>query len=338
MPDSRRSGCIFQLNVKVSFVSAVLGGMVPPASVLTRVTPSDKIQTDGRATPAWRSELREIPNVRNALSVVSVYTQAAAIFWVGLTANNLLVYVATFLLIGRSHAQLLALMHEAAHRLLFSNHRLNDFVGRWIVGYPSFTNTDGYRRVHMAHHRQEFGPTEPDIALYANYPITRASFWRKMGRDALGRTGGRMLLNQLRDALRRDPQGFNTQRKIFSLHLVAFVASALLINPYIYLFLWLMPYLTVWRLMNRLRSIAEHGGLRGDDDRRVTTHSVRQHLLSRFYFVPFNLGLHIAHHLDSGIPFRSLRRYHMQLQLAGVVTEAYEYPNYRSLWRSLRSA
>lgn len=41
----------------------------------------------------------------------------------------------------------------------------------------------------MAHHRQEFGPNEPDIALYANYPITRHSFRRKLMRDAFGITG-----------------------------------------------------------------------------------------------------------------------------------------------------
>ncbi|MFM7493741.1 MAG: hypothetical protein ACKO2A_07515, partial [Acidimicrobiaceae bacterium] len=90
-------------------MSAVLGGMVRPASVFTRVTPNDKIQTDGRATPAWRAELRKIPNFRNAISVVSVYVQAGAIFWVALVVNNPLVYVAAFLLIGRTHAQLLAL-------------------------------------------------------------------------------------------------------------------------------------------------------------------------------------------------------------------------------------
>jgi hypothetical protein len=48
----------------------------------------------------------------------------------------------------------------------------------------------------MAHHREEFGPNEPDIPLYANYPITRASFWRKMRRDGLGSTGFRMLRGQ----------------------------------------------------------------------------------------------------------------------------------------------
>ena len=76
------------------------------------------------------------------------------------------------ILIGRTHAQLAALMHEAAHRLLFRNRRLNDLVGRWLLGYPTFAPTDGYRRVHMAHHRQEFGPDEPDLPLYVGYPIT----------------------------------------------------------------------------------------------------------------------------------------------------------------------
>ena len=29
-------------------------------------------------------------------------------------------------------------------------------VGRWLLGFPAFTSTDAYRRVHMAHHREEF--------------------------------------------------------------------------------------------------------------------------------------------------------------------------------------
>jgi len=324
-------------------MSAVLGGMVQHSSVFTQIQPNNKILANGHPDQEFRANLRRITNLRNAISIVSIYFQAGLIFWIALTLNNPLIYVVAFLLIGRTHAQLLALMHESAHRLLFSNRLFNDFVGRWILGYPSFTNTDGYRRVHMAHHRQEFGPNEPDIALYANYPVTRASFWRKLRRDAFGKTGLRLLRQQLRDALHTETVQsgavqHNTQRKIFALHFVAFLTSALILNPYIYLGLWLLPYLTVWRVMNRLRSIAEHGGLRADSDRRVTTHSVRQHWLTRFYFVPFNLGWHIAHHLDAGIPFRSLPEYHKQLRLAGFVSDVYEYRNYRQLWRALRSS
>ena len=311
--------------------------MVPDASVFTQIDGNDKILTNGHPTSQWRTELRHIPNFRNAISIASIYVQTIGIIWAALALHNPITYVIAFLLMGRAHAQLLALMHESVHRLLFRNRKLNDFVGRWLLGYMSFVNTDGYRYVHMAHHREEFGPNEPDIPLYANYPITRASFWRKMRRDGLGSTGFRMLRGQFMSIFKTDPQQLNTQRKIFSLHAVLLILSMIFVNPWVYVMLWLVPYITVWRVMNRLRSIAEHGGLRADDDRRVTTHSVKQHLFSSFYFVPFNLGWHIAHHTDSGIPFRSLPKYHRQLQASGFVTDAYQYSSYLAIWRALRS-
>ena len=311
--------------------------MVPDASVFTRIDGNEKILSNGHPTSQWRTDLRHIPNFRNAISVTSIYVQTFIIIWVALELHNPITYIVAFLLMGRAHAQLLALMHESVHRLLFRNRKLNDFAGRWLLGYMSFVNTDGYRYVHMAHHREEFGPNEPDIPLYANYPITRASFWRKMRRDGLGSTGFRMLRGQFMSIFKTDPQQLNTQRKIFSLHAVVLILSVMFVNPWVYVMLWLIPYITVWRVMNRLRSIAEHGGLRADDDRRVTTHSVKQHLFSSFYFVPFNLGWHIAHHTDSGIPFRSLPKYHRQLRESGFVTDAYEYSSYLAIWRALRS-
>ena len=311
--------------------------MVPDASVFTQIDGNDKILTNGHPASQWRTELRHIPNFRNALSIASIYVQTIGIIWAAVALHNPIIYVIAFLLMGRAHAQLLALMHESVHRLLFRNRKLNDFAGRWLLGYLSFVNTDGYRYVHMAHHREEFGPNEPDIPLYANYPITRASFWRKMRRDGLGSTGFRMLRGQFMSIFKTDPQQLNTQRKIFALHAVVLILSVIFVNPWVYVMLWLVPYITVWRVMNRLRSIAEHGGLRADDDRRVTTHSVKQHLFSSFFFVPFNLGWHIAHHTDSGIPFRSLPKYHRQLRASGFVTDTYEYSSYLAIWRALRS-
>jgi fatty acid desaturase len=293
------------------------------------------IQPNGRPTPDLRARLRHIPNLRNAFSVLSIYLQAAVIIWAAIRLHHPLAYAIAFILMGRSHAQCLALMHESVHRLLFRNRSLNDAVGRWLLGYPSFTNSDGYRHVHMAHHREEFGPHEPDIPLYANYPITRASFWRKMRRDALGATGFKMLRGQLQGMFSKVDLQRLTQRKIFLVQCVLFVTCTVLINPFAYVFFWLLPYLTVWRVMNRLRSIAEHGGLRADDDRRVTTHSVRQHFIARALFVPFNLGWHIAHHADAGIPFRSLPEYHRQLRDAKYVTGGYEYSSYFGIWKAL---
>jgi hypothetical protein len=77
-------------------------------------------------------------------------------------------------------ARLAILGHEAAHRLLFRSRSANDLVGRWLLDYPAFVPFDVYRRSHFAHHREEFGPGEPDIPLYAGYPIPASSWRRKL--------------------------------------------------------------------------------------------------------------------------------------------------------------
>lgn len=319
-------------------MDAQFGGMVPDATAFANVVTGDKILANGRASAEFRGKLRKINNFRNAISVAAIYVQTIGVIWLALRFNNPIGYIVAFVLMGRAHAQILAMMHESVHRLLFSNRKINDFVSRWLLGYMSYVNSDAYRQVHMAHHRREFGPDEPDLPLYANYPITRASFWRKMRRDAFGRTGLRLLKAQFMDIFAGEKMSRDTQRKIFGLHLVILVATIIFVNPWVYLMLWFVPNISVWRVMNRLRSISEHGGLRADTDRRVTTHSVKQDPISRFLFVPYNLGWHIAHHLDIGLPFRSLPAYHRELRKSGFVSDKYEYRSYFKIWRALRAA
>jgi fatty acid desaturase len=308
--------------------------MVPSAAVLT-VPAGAGIQPNGRAEPALRQDLRRIPSLRNALAVASTYVQTIAVFvlaaWLGPWS-----WLPAFLLLGRAHAQLAALMHESAHRLLFRNRRVNDWAGRWLLGYPGFVPTDAYRRVHMAHHRQEFGPDEPDRALYDGYPITSASMRRKLVRDATGRTGWRLLKPQLLAVRSRDPRARRTVLSILAVQLVILGVLTAFGHPWLYL-LWIGSYLTVWRVINRLRAIAEHGGMRASEDRRETTHSVRQHPLARFAMVPYHIGWHLAHHVDSGIPWLNLPRFHRMLEASGYVTLGLEHRSYRALWRKLAS-
>ena len=113
-------------------------------------------------------------------------------------------------------------------------------------------------------------------------------------------------------------------------------AATVVGRPELYLFLWLLPYLTVWRVFNRLRAIAEHAGMERSPDRRRTTHVVRQHLLAQFWIVPYNTGWHLAHHVDMAVPWRNLPRLHDELVRAGWITPDLEYPSYAALWRSWR--
>ena len=298
---------------------------------------TDLVGGDGRLHPQARDAMRHIPSLRNAMSLVSLYIQTIALLVFAVRFGPV-VWLPVFLLMGRAHAQFASLMHESAHRLLFRNRAANDVIGRWLVGYPGFTNTDAYRRVHMAHHREEFGPNEPDIPLYANYPISRESWRRKMLRDATGRTGLRLLGDQLR-GLRSDVDVVRrSQWRIVAVQVILFGACVAFGVWWLYPLFWLLPFLTVWRVINRLRSVAEHGGLDASDDRRIATHSVRQHWLSRFFMVPYGIGFHLAHHVDAGVPFRHLPRYHRLLRESGYITTDLEYPSYRAIWRALRTA
>jgi fatty acid desaturase len=319
------------------------GGMIPPASALPLVLPTDRLNARGMALPPIREGLRHIHDVRNVGNVVSVWLQSfgliAVVCWLTPQlplAVALPVWAVTFLLMGRAFALYSILGHEAAHRLLFSKKAVNDVVGRWAVAYPAFVPLDVYRRSHFAHHKDEFGPNEPDLNLYNGYPIGRDSMKRKLIRDADGNTGWKNLkglLLALRSATARP-----VALKILASQIMVF-AVLLAIGGWsrwwLYPVLWLAPWMTVWRVLNRLRSIAEHGGMMRSSDRRLTTHVVRQSWSARFWIVPFNTGWHLAHHADMGVPFQDLPRFHRELVDSGWVTVELEHQSYRALWKAL---
>jgi fatty acid desaturase len=311
--------------------------MLPDPALLVAPDPASDVLADGRPRPALRADLRRIPSWRNAGSVVFLWVETIAIAVAAVWIDHPLGWVAAFLLMGRQHARFNILMHEAAHRLLFRNKKLNDFVGRWLLGFPAFAPTDLYRRGHMAHHRREFGPDEPDIPLYRGYPIAGDSMRRKLTRDALGITGVKIMRGLGRALVSPYPK---VRRQALSIVVAQLVLLAICIawgHPWVYPFLWVLPQLTVWRVINRLRAIAEHGGMHESNDRRETTHSVRQSFGARFWMVPYNTGWHLAHHVDSGVPWRNLPRYHSELVGSGYVQPGLEYPTYRALWRALAS-
>jgi fatty acid desaturase len=174
------------------------------------------------------------------------------------------------------------------------------------------------------------------MALYVGYPLSRASLRRKLFRDARGSSGWKNL-RPLLLAL-RSSSGRPVAARILAAQVVLLAACTLAGRPELYLFLWLLPWLTVWRVLNRLRAIAEHGGMTRSDDRRLTTHHVRQSVMARFWIVPYNTGWHLAHHVDIGVPWRRLPALHAELVDAGWVVPRLEYRSYLALWAALSSA
>ena len=306
--------------------------LVPPPEALPDVLPTERLNARGKPVRPLRDELRRIRNGRNGVTVLGCLFQTFGVVIAAAWINTWWSYLLAFVLMGRGHVCLNILGHEAAHRLLFTNRAMNDGVGRWLLSYPTFTPMLAYRRAHFAHHRDELGPDEPDLDLYSGYPITKASWHRKLRRDATGRSALK-ILGGLWRSLRR---GQVEAQYIVLVQVLMLATSIAFMRPLAYV-VWLLSWSTMWRVLNRLRAIAEHGGMIRSKDRRQTTHVIAQSRLARFWMVPYNTGWHLAHHVDMGVPWRNLPRLHDELVRSGWVTPAIEYPGYRAFWRACSS-
>lgn len=315
-------------------VAAMTGGLAPAPDELPPFEGSDRLRPDGRPRPEFRAQLRRIPNLRNAGLVVVAFAYPAVVAWAAVTIDHPLGWIAAFLLMGAYFQRALTLFHEAAHRLLFSNRTVNDWVGEKIIGALAFGDGgDLYRKSHAQHHRDEFGPKEPDFLLYANYPISRDSLRRKLIRDAVGISGWKNLkpvfVGLTKPARRARALRFlGAQVFVFGLY-------ALSGHPWLYLFLWLLPWMTYWRVANRLRALAEHAGMTRSPDRRRTTHHIRQGFLAKHVFLSQGIGFHLAHHVDSGIPMAHLPALQRALEEDGYLPPEQIHPSYRAFWRTL---
>ena len=305
--------------------------MVPPKSALPDVLPNERFNERGMPIRELRDELRKIPNARNVVAVLSTAAQSFGIVIGAAVINQWWAYVIAFFLMARGHVCLNILGHEAAHRLLFSNRTANDIVGR-LMSYSSYTAMLAYRRAHMAHHRDEMGPDEPDAALYTGYPLAKASWRRKLRRDITGESASKNLTVLFRAMRKRKPEAL----QILAVHVVMLGASIVFMRPFAYV-VWILSWSTLWKVSNRLRAIAEHGGMIRSRDRRETTHVITQSLLPRYWMVPYHTGWHLAHHADMAVPWRNLPRLHDELVASGWITPEITYPNYRTFWKACSS-
>ena len=117
----------------------------------------------------------------------------AAIFaTVAVWPNPATVVLAVVLLAGRQMG-LSVLMHDCGHRTLFRTARLNDVVGQWLCALPVMNDQPSYARGHLEHHRKAGSREDPDLRNYQAYPVSLASFRRKVTRDLTGQTGFKLM-------------------------------------------------------------------------------------------------------------------------------------------------
>jgi fatty acid desaturase len=279
-----------------------------------------------------REELEELLELHDASSWRSLLVDwaliAASLALVARWPNPITVVLALFVIGGRQLG-LAVLMHEAAHRTLFRNRRLNDWVGNWLCAYPVWGDLRPYRAYHLQHHAKTGTAEDPDLGLAAPFPVTRTSLRRKVLRDLAGRTGLKRANATLRRDLglslgkvrRRDGAGLASLRGVVLTNVVLFGLCALAGHPALYL-LWPAAWLTTYSLVMRIRSIAEHGMVPDLADDLLNTRTTLARWWERLLIAPNRVNYHLEHHLLMTVPHYHLPRLHRLLQERGVLDGA----------------
>jgi len=260
-------------------------------------------------------ELRHFQRVsgwRGAALVAHAWVTIAAAMIAYALWPSILTLVAAVAVVGGRQFGLVVLMHEATHWRLFPRPKANDRVARWLCALPIGAELSSYRRRHHLHHRYVRQPQDPDLGLGGPCPVARASFWRAVARDLTGVTAAARVL----DACRRCETASGAWRRLRGpviANLVLLGVLATLGQWRLYPLLWLLPLVTWYQVLTRIRNVAEHALTPDSEDPLRNTRSVRVGLLARLLVAPYWVNFHLEHHLLVFVPCWKLREAHALL-------------------------
>jgi fatty acid desaturase len=258
-------------------------------------------------------------------------------------------------LIGLVQYRLYFPLHDCSHMSLFASRGQNVFWGHLLAGLL-FTVYDSFRSEHMKHHKTYGTRDDPgaidywvrfrsrgDMIRFLLVPLWGGSLVAKL-RDNYG-----FLANPEREA----GQGRRPRSKLALLAIPAVLQAALcvyltrwLAEPWRYAVFVVVPVLTIFLFMSRLRMFLEHGSL--DYERfdylrnpRVTARTIPSRLPERLLLCGMNFNYHYEHHLFPALPSCQLKRVYEEVTRPTIQPDDFA-PTYLGavvgLWRRLGSS
>ena len=251
---------------------------------------------------------------------------------------NPLTFIFAFLMVGSRQHGMAILAHDAAHAVLFENRVINDWVGRYLLAAPYGGDMDSYRKYHLKHHRFTQSDADPDLPLSSKFPVSKASIRRKFIRDITGQTFLRLRLASLKSKKgeHMDIEGSDAFQKTspwpnLIANGVLFFGFTVIGYWWVYFALWLLPLMTWFFAVLRLRNIAEHALTTRDDNPLTHARTTKTNWLTRILFAPYWVNYHVEHHAYMYVPCWQLPRLHKAMINEGLGPEMEMKPGFRAV-------
>lgn len=244
------------------------------------------------------------------------------------------------LYLGTRHNAFAVQIHEASHKLLFVNARVNDAFCNLFGAYWILNDVESYRRVHLIHHTDLHLETDPDLNLYRLPKDGRRYLIAKtLLRDLLWFTALQRIAGYLKHPKSRERTGGAAPR----LHLAGKLGSqAILVSSSIallggvqgtlfYFTFWIVPLFSIFPAIVRLRIVTEHFSPDHDivGEKPFISRSTCNNRLED-YFIGCDMQFHFEHHLLPMIPHAQLSRLHDSLVGMGFFQTLPEETDYLS--------
>jgi|TARA_B110000259_G_C13965491_1_gene382479 fatty acid desaturase len=284
-----------------------------------------------------------IPNVRElenlnftkpAFDLTIIYMQILVFVYFSILFTyelSIFFYIpGVFLIAGRQGA-LLQLIHEASHKLISKNNKLNDFFGEFLTSLLVGVNFFGYRSVHNQHHTYTATPEESssDSDKYVIVDFKNPKIYILFLRDIIGISAIKIFFAYSPDKNKSNKREIKT--KIFFLIKLCCVQIVILslfkFDILNYILFWLYPAIGPHMFLMRIRGIAEHG-LGKKMGYKITKPSEGLYFTRSFltkenkYKTPLltsieklligslNVNYHHEHHLTPRVPYYNLNKVH----------------------------
>ena len=299
-------------------------------AVAPRADPLDHFTADEWAELTARSSWRGLWLVVHCWGVIVLAMVAGAIWPLAIPL--------AMIVIGTRQLGLFILMHDAAHALLHTRRKVNDWVGYWLCS----ASIVPYRPYHLQHHRFVQQSEDPDLVLSSPFPITRDSFARKLLRDLTGQTFVKQHFGPMAQRLKSRTADEPVMAVVFTElakegrfligNALGFAVFAAAGWWWLWLVLWLLPMMTWLPLVYRIRNIAEHALVaQNQPDPLRQARTTQANWLERVVLAPYWVNYHCEHHLFTSVPCWKLPRAHALLRQRGVTAQMEIQPGYVSM-------
>ena len=293
--------------------------------------------------------LAQRSNFMGAFLVSHCFVTIALAIFVFSLWPNLFTFIVAVMVIGSRQLGLAILMHESAHRALFANNFLNEKIGYWVCGAPILADMFAYRHYHLMHHMHTQTEKDPDLNLSKPFPTSIRTILRRIFRDITGQTGIKSIYNQARtsfklafdkdaiDSLNKQPQSFkgNSISEPLVSNAILFLIMWVAGEWWWWFAFWLLPLVTWFQLVVRVRSMAEHAATDFSDNELQNVRTTYATPLIRIFLAPYWVNYHLEHHLIMHVPCWRLKKVHAILLEKGFANKMKVSQNYFDVFKQI---